>query len=452
MSFDFLGAAGFTIGKGHCIASSGSVEFMEFLLVFALGFLGSFGHCVGMCGPLTVAFALSQADAAGAARARAWQQLRFHSLLNLGRVLSYAAVGAALGAIGSLLMAGGQLAGIGSGLRQGMAIFTGLLLIWLGLNQINPQLLPRVPLLHPLLEGRSHQSLSHLMSRLSGQSRWWTPTLLGGLWGLIPCGFLYVAQIKAAATGNLWLGAATMLAFGLGTMPILLGLGVLITRVGADRRSQLFRMGGWITLTMGGLMLLRNDAMVDYTGYGALLLLGLALVARPLSRLLPALLHYRRALGVGAFLLAIAHTGFMLNHTLQWNWSAVEFMLPRHQWGMGAGAAALALMTPAALTSFDGAVRRLGRWWRPVHLLTVPAIALATLHVVCIGSRYLGALEWQTSHAVQTGLLVLATALVLLLRLRGFWLLLSLRKFYVRPTHRSLPASKPPESREQRHC
>ena len=62
--------------------------------------------------------------------------------------------------------------------------------------------------------------------------------------------------------------------------------------------------------------------MVDYTGNGALLLLMLALVARPLSRFYAAPLQYRRAIGVASFILALAHTGHMLDHSLNWNVNA----------------------------------------------------------------------------------------------------------------------------------
>lgn len=398
---------------------------LDVLLIAALGFLGSFGHCVGMCGPLTVAFSLSQPQAD---KPNWKQQLCFHGLLNLGRIASYALVGAGIGAVGSALVAGGQLAGIDSPLRRGISIFTGILLIWMGLAQIAPNGLPKLPFIHPLLQAGLHQRLSNAMMRLSLRSHWWTPALLGMTWGLIPCGFLYTAQVKAAETGAIWSGAVTMLAFGLGTLPSMLGVGVSSSLLSADRRSQLFRLGGWLTLTIGVLTLLRSSEMVDFTGHAALLCLMLALVARPISRLWPQPLQYRRALGVGAFVLSVAHTLHTLDHTFAWNLQALPFMLPIHQAAIWLGMAALLLMTPAALTSFDWMVKRLGKYWRLLHLLTVPALVLAAVHTILIGSTYLGNLEWTPLQKLWSALLGIAVLGVLLVRSRWVWSLLSFGK------------------------
>lgn len=385
---------------------------LDLLLIFSLGFLGSFGHCVGMCGPLTVAFSLSQKDKAN----NNWfSSFSFHFLLNLGRILSYALVGGLLGSLSSLLIVSGQLAGIGSQLRQFMVIFTGLLLIWLGLTQINPNFLPKIPILHPL-QGNLHNSLNSLMTKLSFQTRWWMALVLGIFWGLIPCGFLYTAQIKAIETGNLWLGMISMLAFGLGTMPMMLGVGISASRLSSDRRSQLFRLGGFLTLTIGILTLFRTDAMVDYTGHGALFLLILALIARPLSNWWTAPLQYRRAIGVGAFVLTIAHISYMLDHSLNWNLQAIAFMLPQHQWGLGLGVLAILLMTPAAMTSFDYFQKALGDLWRKIHLLCVPALILAISHTILLGSHYLGELQWSWENQLRTFLIVAIASFVLFVR------------------------------------
>jgi len=401
---------------------------LDLLLIVALGFLGSFGHCMGMCGPLTVALALSQeGNSDSPDKIIPWQ---FHLLLNLGRILSYALVGAALGGLGSVVVASGQLAGIGSSLRQFMAVFTGSLLIWFGITQIKPNWLPRLPFLHPVT-GDIHNRLNSGMSQLSTKPRWWTPALLGSLWGFIPCGFLYTAQLKAVAAGSLWTGTLTMLCFGLGTAPMMLGVGISLSKVSSDRRSQLFRLGGWVTLIIGILTLLRSDAMIDYTGHGALLLLMLALVARPLSGVWSVPLQYRRIIGVGGFILAIAHTAHMLDHSLNWNPQAIAFMLPQLRLGIIFGFISLAMMLPAAITSSDRLQQKLGKSWRKIHLLTVPGFILAIAHTVLLGSHYLGDLQLSADSKIRVAIVIFLAIAILLLRLSWFWKIIGHKKSYV---------------------
>lgn len=401
---------------------------LDLLLVAALGFLGSFGHCVGMCGPLAVAFSLSDKESKDNPKKnpKNWQQhLYFHTLLNLGRILSYAIAGAAIGAIGSVLVAGGQLAGLESDLRRWLAILTGMLLVWMGIVQIKPEGLPNIPFLNPMAQVGLHQRLSNAMMKLSLHSHPLTPALLGMTWGLIPCGFLYTAQIKAAETSNMTQGALTMLAFGLGTLPSMLGIGVFAGLLSRDRRSQLFRMGGWITLTIGILTLLRTSDMVDYTGHAGLILLILALAARPLSQIFKSfsvLMTYRRAIGIGAFVLSLAHTFHKVEHTFQWNFDALSFMIPQHQISIWIGAIAIALMTPAALTSSDWMVNKLDKAWRYVHLLSVPALVLASVHTIAIGSNYLGAVEWTPKNWILTilcGVISMGTLLIRVWRFKN---------------------------------
>jgi sulfite exporter TauE/SafE len=399
---------------------------LDLLLVAALGFLGSFGHCVGMCGPLAVAFSLSDKESKDNPKKnpKNWQQhLYFHALLNLGRILSYAIAGAAIGAIGSVLVAGGQLAGLESDLRRWLAILTGILLVWMGIVQIKPEGLPNIPFLNPMAQVGLHQRLNNAMMKLSLHSHPFTPALLGMTWGLIPCGFLYTAQIKAAETSNMTQGALTMLAFGLGTLPSMLGIGVFAGLLSRDRRSQLFRMGGWITLTIGILTLLRTSDMVDYTGHAGLISLILALAARPLSQIFKSfsvLMTYRRAIGIGAFVLSLAHTFHKVEHTFQWNFDALSFMIPQHQISIWIGAIAIALMAPAALTSSDWMMMKLGKSWRYVHLLSVPALILASVHTIAIGSNYLGAMAWAPKNWILTILCGVVTVGTLLIRFLKF--------------------------------
>ncbi|MEL6778583.1 MAG: sulfite exporter TauE/SafE family protein [Cyanobacteria bacterium J06597_16] len=419
--------------------------------IAALGFLGSFGHCVGMCGPVAAAFALSvktkEAEPTTTQPSRGVSQVWFHLLLNLGRLLSYTLVGAAIGALGSVVLAGGQMAGVGSLLRRAIAIFTGILLIWFGFTQAKPDLLPALPFLHPARQQQLHEQLSRVMDRISQRndtaplSVALTPLLLGLLWGLIPCGFLYAGQLRAAETQSWIGGAAVMLSFGLGTLPAMVAMGVTTALLSRDRRSQLFRAGGWLTILIGALLLIRTgDTMSDYTGHGALICLILALVARPISRLWPKLMPYRRVLGVGAFVLGALHVLHMASHTWNWQWRAVQFMLPTHQLGVLLGVIALLLMVPAALTSFDRAQKALGNRWRRLHLLGVPALLLAAAHTLIIGSSYWGPLAITWHNQVMAGGLMTMVGLVLGLRSRRLWTVLSLNQYYAPPKSTLAPA------------
>jgi uncharacterized protein len=378
-------------------------------LLFSLGFFGSFGHCIGMCGPLAAAFSLAQQNSSKS------NPVVFSIYLNCGRILNYTIVGAILGGLGSLIVLSGQLAGIGSIFRQIIVIITGLLLIWSGLSRIDPNLLPNLPILQPIRDRLKAYLDRRISSTASDRSNWKT-IFLGILWGSIPCGFLYVAQIKAIETSTWWDGAAAMFAFGLGTTPTMLAVGVSVSHLSREKRNQLYHLGGWIALIIGIITLFRSDAMVDLTGHGSLLLLMLTLIARPLSIWWDKLLLYRRAIGVGAFALAVAHAAHMLNHSLDWNLSSIDFLVTQHRWGIWLGFIALVLMLPAAITSNDRLQRVLGKNWRRIHLLGVPALIFASFHSIAIGSSYLGELVLSWQHWVGAVAIILLTAFVLVFR------------------------------------
>ena len=153
--------------------------------------------------------------------------------------------------------------------------------------------------------------------------------------------------------------------------------------------------------------------MTDPTGHGALLLLAIALVARPLSRFWAGPLRYRRAIGVGAFLLAAVHGLRSLEHAFDWNLRAIAFLIPIHRWGFYAGVLAIALLLPLALTSFDSWQQRLGKRWRQLHLLSMPALFFAVLHAVLLGSSYLGELQRDWSHYARAWGVAIAAIVVL---------------------------------------
>lgn len=426
----------------------------DLLLIFALGFLGSFGHCISMCGPLTVAFSLTATHQDSASnpllrreppgKQSRWHHLRFHLVLNVGRLLTYTLVGMLLGMIGAMVVWSGQLAGVGSDFRRAIAIVTGILLIWFGVRQTYPKLLPKIPL-SLIAQTQIHHQIDRWMKGLStGQvsQRTWVPAVLGMVWGLMPCGFLFAAQIKAMSESDPVMGALIMLFFGLGTLPTMVGIGVTSSLLSQNHRSQLFRAGGGVAIAIGILTLIRTgDLMVDYTAYGGLICLILVLIARPISRLWAAPMRYRRALGVGAFVLSVAHVIHRVEHTWKWNLEALFFMPPIYQQGIVIGFVGVILLVPLALTSFDGAQRYLGPRWRMLHLLSIPALVLASIHSVMVGSSFLGSLQLTWLNYTLAILLSVSVVGVLLVRSPWFWSLLSIKQFYALPHSASTQSS-----------
>jgi DMSO/TMAO reductase YedYZ heme-binding membrane subunit len=72
----------------------------------------------------------------------------------------------------------------------------------------------------------------------------------------------------------------------------------------------------------------------------------------------------------------------MVAHTFEWNFDTLAFLPPQQQISVAAGTIALALLIPAALTSFDRLVEKLGRYWRWIHWFTIPSLLLAAVHTV----------------------------------------------------------------------
>lgn len=215
-------------------------------MAFVTGLLGSFGHCAAMCGPLVGSFALASAPL-GARRALAGQ-LAYHA----GRVTTYAAVGAVMGLTGSFVNVAGRVAGI----QQAVAVLAGVLMVLLGLGAAGlSTALKR-------LEARASGKVIGLVRGLlegGGPSRLY-PT--GLALGLLPCGLSWTAFLGAAGTGSLPGGLLLALAFGLGTTPALLLVGVAGGAVGLRARQVLVRAGGALVALLGVVFVLRGAGVL----------------------------------------------------------------------------------------------------------------------------------------------------------------------------------------------
>ncbi|MWV12650.1 sulfite exporter TauE/SafE family protein [Pseudomonas sp. R-28-1W-6] len=207
------------------------------LLVSALilGLLGG-GHCLGMCGGLMGALTL-----AIPAEQRA-RRLRLLLAYNLGRILSYAAAGVLIGLAG-WAVASSPAAMVLRVIAAGLLIAMGLYLAgwWSGLTRI---------------EGLGRHLWRHLQpiaSRLMPISSVPRALLLGAIWGWLPCGLVYSTLLWAASQGSALDSGLLMLAFGLGTWPVLLATGMAAERLTALLRRRGVRMAGGLVVILFGL-------------------------------------------------------------------------------------------------------------------------------------------------------------------------------------------------------
>lgn len=211
-------------------------------MAFATGLVGSFGHCVGMCGPIVGSFAVAAAPLG--ARRTLLGQLAYHA----GRVTTYAVLGAVMGLSGSFVNVAGRLAGV----QAAVSVLAGLLMVLLGIGAAGlSATLKR-------MEARASARLVVLVRGIlegGGPSRLY-PT--GLVLGLLPCGLSWTMFLGSAGTGSAVEGLLLALAFGLGTVPALLLAGVAATAIGLRARGLLARAGGVLVALLGALFVLRG--------------------------------------------------------------------------------------------------------------------------------------------------------------------------------------------------
>lgn len=193
--------------------------------VFIASLLGSM-HCAGMCGAF-VAFAVNNDGKPQASRAA------LNAAYNTGRLMTYVLLGAIAGSLGAALDLGASMLG----LQRGAAIAAGAMMIAFGVVAIarsSGVRLPRIPV--PLVLQRVVSSGHRIAFDLPPIAR---ATVVGLLTTLLPCGWLYAFAITAAGTGSPVLGGLTMAVFWLGTLPVLLALGVGVQALSGALRKHL---------------------------------------------------------------------------------------------------------------------------------------------------------------------------------------------------------------------
>jgi sulfite exporter TauE/SafE len=208
---------------------------IEIWLAFLAGLAGSF-HCIGMCGGIVAALAMTRGSQPLGAR------LLSQVCYNLGRISTYSLLGALAGLIGSSL----DFVALKS-VSSWFFIGANLLVIAIGLASA----LGLSALNFSSLEGRGARLFATPLRRAISSDWYLAAFPLGLLLGFLPCGLVYAPLMAAAASGGPGLGAATMAALGLGTIPVLLLFGTASSAVSGALRSAMLRVAGLAVALMG---------------------------------------------------------------------------------------------------------------------------------------------------------------------------------------------------------
>ena len=218
--------------------------------VFVASLVGSL-HCAGMCGAF-VAFAVGL-DGTDNKRGGV---VSLNAAYNIGRLVTYTAAGVIAGSLGGAFdMLGGAM-----GVQRVMALVAGLSMVVFGalaVLRLNGVSLPKPPVPRPLQK---------IVMRAHGFAMNKPPVMRALIVGLattlLPCGWLYAFVLLAAGTASPVWGGVTMIAFWMGTLPVLLGIGVGVRKL-ADRLGGFGRrvpVVAAMVIVVAGMMTVMNRA------------------------------------------------------------------------------------------------------------------------------------------------------------------------------------------------
>ncbi len=203
--------------------------------MFLLGLLGS-GHCIGMCGPLILAFPARTGKITG------------HLAYHLGRIVTYTVTGIVIAAAGTALTgAADSMEGV-IRLQILMSMFAAALLVGLGLIRLD------------IIPEPGFMNLA-APSKIPGFRKFTTAVLekkspagmfgMGLFLGFLPCGLSYAAFARVFAVGSLPIAAVMILCFGAGTLPALLFLGTTASKLVRKHRKLSDILAGILMIFMG---------------------------------------------------------------------------------------------------------------------------------------------------------------------------------------------------------
>lgn len=213
------------------------MNYLELIVILSTALMIGFGHCIGMCGGIVVAYSTSKIDTDSSIP----KQTISHLAYNFGRVTTYTIFGVIFGLLGKAFTFSMATKGI-------LFITTGLLMILTGLA-----IAGGIKILNTSTWSLSKQSwFKTLFLKLLKNKSVSSFYFLGFLNGLIPCGPVYAFAIVAASTANPLYGAIVMFVFGVGTIPGLLFLASLTNFLQrGNLRAAIMKVGAFMIIIYG---------------------------------------------------------------------------------------------------------------------------------------------------------------------------------------------------------
>lgn len=221
------------------------MDSIDIVSLITIAFLGSVGHCIGMCGGIVIAYSSAKIDG----NSPKLSQALVHLTYSLGRVTTYVAIGAVFGAIGGVFSMNGIAIAT-------LTILAGIFMVLAGLSLIGKfNFLSKLE--HSFSKTLWYQKVFRKTIASKSIASFYT---LGLLNGLLPCGLVYFFAVTAASTGSPIWGALVMLIFGLSTIPSLFTLGFF---------SGLFTKGGFrqSAMTLASVIVVLYGIYTVYRGY-----------------------------------------------------------------------------------------------------------------------------------------------------------------------------------------
>ncbi len=237
-------------GNSDTFSNIGVEDNMSYAFIFAIGIVAAFSSCLAVTGGLLVSITAKYSNEHP--NLSGYEKFKPQIYFNIGRILGYVTFGALIGLLGSLISISNTITGI-------ITIFASLIMVLLGLQLLNilpksiNNLIPRLP-----------KSFSHKIFKSSNSSNKLMPFTLGGATFFLPCGFTYALQLYVLSKADPVVGALTMFAFALGTLPGLLSLGILSSFLTGTAKRLFFKTAGVSVILLGILTIPSGLALAGF--------------------------------------------------------------------------------------------------------------------------------------------------------------------------------------------